>query len=124
MHAEVGVRGSFLATGLSRDAKTIDDLSPGEHLPPAEQMPTITSLDEAKRLLALDRALTLKMIHKASEDDLMSKEVAAPWAKNARMPLGRQLLQMVQHLDRHKTQLFYYLKLQGKPISTVDLWGS
>ena len=39
------------------------------------------------------------------------------------MVLGRQLLQMVQHLDRHKSQLFYYLKLQGKPVTTAELWG-
>jgi len=31
---------------------------------------------------------------------------------------------MVQHLDRHKSQLFYYLKLQGVPMGTADLWGS
>jgi len=30
---------------------------------------------------------------------------------------------MIQHLDRHKVQLFYYLKLQGKPVNTADLWG-
>jgi hypothetical protein len=40
-----------------------------------------------------------------------------------KLGLGRYLLQMVQHLDRHKGQLFYYLKLQGKPVNTADLWG-
>lgn len=30
---------------------------------------------------------------------------------------------MVQHLDRHNSQLFYYLKLQGKHVDTSDLWG-
>jgi hypothetical protein len=30
---------------------------------------------------------------------------------------------MTQHLERHKSQLFYYLKLQGKKVNTVDLWG-
>jgi hypothetical protein len=30
---------------------------------------------------------------------------------------------MIQHLERHEGQLFYYLKLQGKPVNTVDLWG-
>ncbi len=38
-------------------------------------------------------------------------------------PLGFQLHQMVRHLDEHKAQLFYYLKLQGKPVNTGDLWG-
>ena len=39
------------------------------------------------------------------------------------MLLGHRLLQMVDHLKQHKGQLFYYLKLQGKPVSTTDLWG-
>ena len=37
--------------------------------------------------------------------------------------LGWQIFQMVLHLDRHKSQLFYYLKLQGKPLGTLDLWS-
>jgi len=49
--------------------------------------------------------------------------VAAPWASDAKFALGRHLLHMVQHLERHKSRLFYYLKLQGKPVNTVDLWG-
>ncbi len=31
---------------------------------------------------------------------------------------------MIEHLKQHKGQLFYYLKLQGKPVNTSDLWGS
>jgi hypothetical protein len=30
---------------------------------------------------------------------------------------------MVGHLAQHKGQLFYYLKLQGKPVNTAHLWG-
>jgi hypothetical protein len=30
---------------------------------------------------------------------------------------------MIQHLAQHKGQLFYYLKLQGKPVNTAHLWG-
>jgi uncharacterized damage-inducible protein DinB len=33
------------------------------------------------------------------------------------------MLFMVEHLNQHKGQLFYYLKLQGKPVKTPDLWG-
>jgi hypothetical protein len=81
------------------------------------------SVDEAKRLLAEDKVLALQMIDQAGEKDLAGHEIAAPWAPGVRLPLGQQLLQMVQHLDRHKSQLFYYLKLQGKPVNTKDLWG-
>jgi hypothetical protein len=30
---------------------------------------------------------------------------------------------MVEHLAQHKGQLFYYFKLQGKPVNTGHLWG-
>jgi hypothetical protein len=30
---------------------------------------------------------------------------------------------MVQHLDSHKSQLFYYLKLMGRDVNTMNLWG-
>ena len=36
---------------------------------------------------------------------------------------GQELLEMVAHLNSHKHQLFYYLKLQGKPVGTADLWA-
>jgi hypothetical protein len=57
------------------------------------------------------------------EDELANRQTSAPWDPNSRYALGRHLLQMVQHLDKHKSQLFYYLKLQGKPVNTGDLWG-
>jgi len=101
-----------------------EDLSPEEMLPPAEKLPTIESVDEAKKLLERDRAIALRMIEQAGEHDLASKEMAAPWAPEAKLPLGLHLLRMIQHLERHKSQLFYYLKLQGKTVNTVDLWAS
>jgi hypothetical protein len=74
-------------------------------------------------LLSEDQTLALQMVDQAGEDNLANKEVAAPWAPGVSLTLGRHLLQMIQHLDRHKSQLFYYLKLQGKPVNTADLWG-
>lgn len=100
-----------------------EDLPPEEMLPPAEKLPAIGSVEETKTLLAEDKAVALQMIDQAGENDLATKNVAAPWAPRVEYSLGRHLLQMVQHLDRHKGQLFYYLKLQGKPVNTVDLWG-
>lgn len=101
----------------------LEDLSPEEMLPPAEKLPAITSVEEAKKLLSEDKAMALQIIDQAGEKDLAGSEVAAPWAPGAVFVLGWHLLQMVQHLDRHKAQLFYYLKLQGKPVNTADLWG-
>ncbi len=103
--------------------KKWEDLSPEENLPPAEKLPAVASVDEAKRLLAEDKAIALQMIAQAGETDLANKEVATPWAPGVSMCLGWHLFRMIQHIDRHKGQLFYYLKLQGKPVSTADLWG-
>jgi len=100
-----------------------EDLAAEEMLPPAEKMPGIESIEEARRLLIEDKALALQFIDRAGEPDLSHKETAAPWAPEIKFPLGWHLLQMVQHLDKHKAQLFYYLKLQGKPVNTADLWG-
>ena len=101
----------------------LEDLSPEEMLPPAEKMPGVESVEEARKLLLEDKALALRIIDQAGENDLARKELAAPWAPGIEFALGWHLLQMVQHLDRHKGQLFYYLKLQGKPVNTSDLWG-
>ncbi|NIO02216.1 MAG: DinB family protein [Candidatus Latescibacteria bacterium] len=100
----------------------ISKLSPEEMLPPAEKMPTIESVAEAKKLLAADKKLALDVLAKIPEDDLAHKPAPAPWDPSD-MILGHRLLQMVYHLNSHKGQLFYYLKLQGKPVDTGHLWG-
>jgi hypothetical protein len=103
--------------------KTWEDLAPEVMLPPAEKLPSIESVEKAKGLLAKDRIIALQMIDQAGENDLANKEIATPWAPGAVFALGFHLLKMIQHLERHEGQLFYYLKLQGKPVNTVDLWG-
>jgi uncharacterized damage-inducible protein DinB len=97
-------------------------LPPEEMLPPAEKMPTVASLAEAQKLLREDKRTALEALAKCSEDDLAKKPSSAPWDPTP-MILGRRLLQMVDHLKAHKGQLFYYLKLQGKPVNTADYWG-
>jgi uncharacterized damage-inducible protein DinB len=101
----------------------MEDMPMEEMLPPAEKMPRAESVEKTKKLLAADKVLALQMVDRAGENDLANKEVAPPWAPSAKFSLGHQLLHMVQHLDKHKGQLFYYLKLQGKPVNTGDLWG-
>jgi hypothetical protein len=50
--------------------------------------------------------------------------VAAPWAPNDEQPLGRQFLGMSRPPgESHKSQLFYYLKLMGRDVNTMHLWG-
>lgn len=98
---------------------------PAEHMmPPAEAMPGVSGLDEAHALLAEDRQLALAMVKEAGEDALDQRMMAAPWDPSGmEKPLGAHLLGMVEHLAQHKGQLFYYLKMQGKPVSSHHLWG-
>ncbi len=99
------------------------DLPPEAMLPPAEKLPAVTSVAEARRLLAADRALAVKMIDHVGEADLQGKLVSAPWDPTHPRSLGENFLGMIGHLNSHKSQLFYYLKLMGKPVHTGDLWG-
>ena len=98
------------------------ELPPEEMLPPAEAMPAVSSVAEAKRLLAEDKQLALDILAQCGEERLANDTASAPWDPRP-LILGYRLLQMVAHLNQHKDQLFYYLKLQGKPVNTGNLWG-
>jgi len=105
------------------EGKDINELTPEEQLPPAEKLPTIESVAEARRLLQEDKAIAFQMLASTSEEQLAHTPAPAPWDPTE-MVLGHRLMQMVDHQKQHKGQLFYYLKLQGKPVSTPDLWGT
>jgi len=98
------------------------EMSPEEMLPPAEALPTVESLAQAKELLAADKGIALAMVADCGEERLANDTAPAPWDPTP-MLLGQRFLQMVGHLELHKAQLFYYLKLQGKPVNTGNLWG-
>jgi uncharacterized damage-inducible protein DinB len=94
--------------------------------PPAEgasppPMPSASSVAAARAALAKDRALALATIRAAGDERMENEKVTAPWGIEG--TLGEQLLDMVKHLGQHKGQLFYYLKLLGKPVHTGHLWG-
>ena len=97
-------------------------IPPEEMLPPAEKLPGFDSLNEAKEAIQKDKEIALEILNSVSENDLSGKMAKAPWAPVER-PLGDWLLEMVDHLNSHKSRLFYYLKLQGKPVNTGHLWG-
>ena len=100
----------------------LSKLPPEEMLTPAEKMPTVGSVAEARKLLAEDRQTAFDMLESVSEEELANRKVAAPWSPVEQI-LGHYLLDMTGHLKQHKDQLFYYLKLQGKPVNTVHLYG-
>ncbi len=105
---------------LSLDPKWNHDEA--KTMPPAEAYIAVKSRSEALALLEEDRKLTLAMIAKAGEAEFETKRFVAPWG-GAELNLGTHFLTSIQHLDIHKSQLFYYLKLQGKSVNTLDLWG-
>lgn len=100
----------------------MSELPEDEMLPSADKMPTIASVPEARRLLAEDKKIAAEMLAQCSEQRLANDIATAPW-DTTEMILGHRLLQMVEHLKAHKAQLYYYLKLQGKPVNTGHLWG-
>lgn len=91
-------------------------------LPTAAKMPSAKDVPSTLSKLAADKQVALDSIAKAGEKDLASKLVSAPWDPTPSL-LGCQFLHMVGHLGTHRTQLFYYLKLQGKPVHTGNLYG-
>jgi len=99
------------------------DADHGAMLPTAAQMPTIASVAEAAAGLAADWALARQMVEQAGEENLSTQETTAPWDPGNSRLLGHHLLQMVHHLEVHKAQLFYYLKLMGQKVDTRTLWG-
>ena len=98
------------------------DIPQDQMLPPAEALKTVSSVVEAKRLFAGDKKLAFDMLAQCSEERLDTELTRAPW-DTMEMPLGQRLLEMANHLQQHKGQLFYYLKLMGKPVNTMHLWG-
>ena len=87
-----------------------------------EGLGAVETVAEGKDKLAADKALALELLGNLSDDDLTTRMVQAPWESEPR-PLGYSLSRMVSHLDVHKSQLFYYLKLMGKNVNTAHMWG-
>ena len=92
------------------------------HLPQAEDLPYVDNVEQAIKILEDDKALALRCVSDAKEEDLLSKRLIAPWG-GLEMSLFQHLLMMIAHLAQHKGQLFYYLKLMGKEVDSSDLWG-
>jgi hypothetical protein len=101
----------------------LSEMAPDEMLPPAEKMPSVETVAQARAMLVKDQALAVEVLAGVSEDDLAGRQIAAPWAPSESFALGRHLLHSIRHTLQHKGQLFYYLKLQGKPVATQHLWG-
>ena len=112
------IRGDW---GMPESTKP-EDLASEQHVPPAEALPTVESVEQALQLLEDDRRLTFDCLKEANESEMLSKRLTAPWGGPA-FSLFQHLQMMIAHLSQHKGQLFYYLKLMGKDVNSADLWG-
>ena len=97
-------------------------MSGDDMLPSAKEMPSASSVADAIKQLEADRDVALQMIAKAGEDRLANDKLSAPWNPSPRT-LGLHCKHMIDHLNMHRAQLFYYLKLQGQPVNTNHLYG-
>ncbi|MDX9754492.1 MAG: DinB family protein [bacterium] len=113
IHGEWGIPEDFDYSALPQEEK----------MPPATAMPFVSSVAEAQAMLAQDKQMAFDLLAQTSETDLATKQVAAPWEPDQPKILGHYLLDMINHAQQHKYQLFYYLKLQGKPVNTFTLHG-
>lgn len=105
-----------------REEYAVNEMDVQQIFPHADTLPSVNSVNDARKLLSEDRKLALKSLKKCTEEELAGKYAPAPWTRHP-MILGQRLLHMVYHLDQHKGQLYYYLKLTGRSVSTCDLYG-
>ncbi len=118
----IPIRGFITGQWAMPAHSDMNDKKTEHKLPPAEKLQTVTTVAEALSMLAADRNVALEALNLCSEEDLSSKKVSAPWDPTP-VNLGKRLLGMIDHFNQHKAQLFYYLKLQGKPVNTMHLYG-
>jgi hypothetical protein len=104
-------------------AKKPAETDPATGMVLASGMPAVKSVAEARKKLEADKQVALAALAKAGEKGLAETMREAPWCPGVKKPLGQHALGMVEHLAQHKAQLFYYLKLQGKPVNTMHLYG-
>lgn len=98
-----------------------ENIKPEDMLPPAEKMETVTTVAETQARLAADlEAATAALA--ACDPGRANEPAPAVWDPTP-LPLVERLMQGVYHLSSHKDQLFFYLKLMGRPVHTGDLWG-
>jgi uncharacterized damage-inducible protein DinB len=117
-----GIKGFITGDWGLPEGMSFEDLPPDQMLPPAEKMPAVESIGKALELLAWDKQTALSYLSEVNEENLLTKKSAAPWG-GPEVTLFQHLYHMIGHLEQHKGQLFYYLKLLGKDVTTSHLWG-
>ncbi len=119
-----GCKGSVTSDWGLPAGKKLEDLSPEEALPPAEKMPAVESVEEAKNLPTEDKIIALEMVHQAGEDDLANREIACSLGPRSTLA-PRPASSPIGAASSTGTKASYATtsSYQGKPVNTTDLWG-
>lgn len=112
----------FASGDWGAPSETFENMPPEDVMPPAEKFPAVASLAEAKERLVSDKSTAFEVLDNVSESELNDRRMTAPWDPTERR-LGEWIMESIEHLVAHKSQLFYYLKLQGVEVNTGHLWG-
>jgi uncharacterized damage-inducible protein DinB len=119
----MGLKGMSTGDWGLPEGVRFEDMKPEDMLPPASKLPSVESVDQALGLLKQDRELAMKCLDETDEARLLAECFPAPWG-GPPLTLFQQLSHMIAHLEQHKGQLFYYLKLMGQNVNTGDLYWS
>jgi hypothetical protein len=90
-------------------------------LPTVDKMKSVASFDEAGKLLDKDGALTSDYLGTIPEEQFANTVYTTPWGASGK--LWRLALYYLEHMQMHKMQLFQYLRFQGIPVNTMDLYA-
>jgi hypothetical protein len=96
-------------------------MSPEDMLPKVDKMATAKSLEEASKMLDKDGALTADYLSTIPEEQFAQSRYGTPWGAEGK--LWRLALYYLEHMQMHKMQLFQYLRIQGIPVNTMDLYA-
>jgi len=124
MTVSCGIWCKGFVTDVWDDADDVDysKVPEGQQLPQADAYRSVENVAAARKALAADKVVALEVLAQTSSEELACKTAVAPWNPAPRI-LALRILDMIRHLESHKSQLYYYLKLMGKPVHTANLWG-
>lgn len=77
--------------------------------------------DEALATIAEQKAKLPGLLAEVTDERWLTEQRALPWG--VRGSLGLCAMQGLEHAVSHRSQLFWYLKILGHPISTMELYG-
>ena len=94
----------------------------GEMLPPADNFPRVSTIQEAINELDKDWQLMSEELQTLTDDEFNTKMVEPPWMPMP-VPFAAFMMQSMEHLCNHRMQLFLWLKMSGEKLNTIHLYG-